>query len=236
MWSSGVVTSEVVLMGSLVYTLCLLAVTSGHEVRALGVPLRHHRVPVMMASEPSEATVALDATWCDVARIKCAHRQGCALALAHYVTDCADLVAGRTDRCHGHCQRALIALVSTDEGTSLVNCNCSTIEFCEQSKQRLEVCRPQVEEATAPDTVVSCTIAKWICLADIECSTCTALLPPKLSQHVQGQQVLLPLPQQPQHPQPPGQGGQAADLLLRRHGGLPVPADQSQHGATVCEP
>lgn len=72
-----------------------------------------------------------DTSRCEVARIQCAHRQGCSLALQHYMVDCADLIAGKTDSCHLHCQRALIALVSSDEGQALMDCNCHGSTFCE---------------------------------------------------------------------------------------------------------
>ena len=108
---------------------------------------------------------------CEVARIKCAHRQGCGLALQHYMVDCADLISGKTEECNLHCQRALIALMSSDEGQALIECDCHGSEFCENSRAKIAVCRPQVLEAIAVDSVVACGTAQWICLADSACST-----------------------------------------------------------------
>lgn len=87
------------------------------------------------------------------------------------MVECADLIAGRTNRCHGRCERALIALVSTDEGKELINCDCEGSKFCEQSKERIEVCRAAVYTAVSRDSIVSCTTARWICMADPLCNT-----------------------------------------------------------------
>lgn len=40
-----------------------------------------------------------------------------------------------------------------------------------ESKTRVEVCRPQVTRANKNETIVSCTVAQWICAADALCST-----------------------------------------------------------------
>ena len=57
---------------------------------------------------------------CNVARLKCAYRAGCGLALQSYVIACQDLSKGRTDTCNAHCKHALIALMSTHEGKRLM--------------------------------------------------------------------------------------------------------------------
>jgi len=51
-----------------------------------------------------------------------------------------------------------------------LQCRCAD-ESCEQQKRRVEVCRPQVEEAIQDMSVVSCRVAEWICTADPLCST-----------------------------------------------------------------
>ncbi|KAF4526774.1 hypothetical protein B566_EDAN012314 [Ephemera danica] len=121
---------------------------------------------------------------CEQARLKCAYRVGCGMALQNYLVGCSlvvedndrpapdDPLAGRATarRCPEPCQHALIALTSTDEGKHLMNCRC-TDEFCEQTKRRVEVCRPDVIQATRNETVVSCRVAQWICAADPLCST-----------------------------------------------------------------
>ena len=57
---------------------------------------------------------------CDVARLKCAFRSGCGLALQNYALGCMELVKGRSQQCNTHCRHSLIALVSTLEGQRLM--------------------------------------------------------------------------------------------------------------------
>ena len=64
--------------------------------------------------------VAPDDVSCNVARLKCAYRASCGLALQSYVIACQDLSKGRTDTCNTHCKHALIALMSTHEGKRLM--------------------------------------------------------------------------------------------------------------------
>lgn len=51
-----------------------------------------------------------------------------------------------------------------------MQCQC-TDELCEETKRRVEVCRPAVVRATRNESVVSCRVAQWICGADALCST-----------------------------------------------------------------
>lgn len=51
-----------------------------------------------------------------------------------------------------------------------LQCECSD-DYCFESKQKVEVCRPQVVIANRNETVVSCRVAQWICAADALCST-----------------------------------------------------------------
>lgn len=85
--------------------------------------------------------------------------------------ECTDLIAGRTQRCNARCERALIGLISSDEGKELINCDCDGNKYCELSKQRIEVCRKSVYAAVAKDTIVSCSTARWICISDLLCKT-----------------------------------------------------------------
>ena len=85
--------------------------------------------------------------------------------------ECTSLIAGHTNQCSERCERALVALVSTEEGADLVNCECDGNKFCIKSKERIEVCRSSVYSATAVDSIVSCNTARWICMADPVCST-----------------------------------------------------------------
>ncbi|KAG0710999.1 Growth arrest-specific protein 1 [Chionoecetes opilio] len=107
---------------------------------------------------------------CEDARIKCALRFGCGMALQNYMLGCADLISGRTSECDPYCMNSLIALTSTEEGHYLMDCVCSD-DYCRESKKRVEVCRVEVLRANANSTVVSCSVAHWICSADTLCST-----------------------------------------------------------------
>ena len=120
------------------------------------------------ATQPQEPQIR---PRCEVAQAECAFRQGCGMALQAYMIDCGDLISGISERCPAACQRALIALMSTEEGEILVDCDCGESDFCQLHKQRIEVCRPLVLSATAVDSVVSCSTARSICLADPLCST-----------------------------------------------------------------
>ena len=57
---------------------------------------------------------------CDIARLKCAFRSGCGLALQNYAIGCLGLVKGQSDVCNTHCRHSLIALLSTFEGQRLM--------------------------------------------------------------------------------------------------------------------
>jgi growth arrest-specific protein 1 len=110
------------------------------------------------------------ASSCEEARLKCAYRTGCGMALQNYLVGCSGVLHGSGTSCPESCQHALIALTSTEEGKNLMTCVCAD-EFCEQTKRKVEVCRPQVLVATRNETVVSCRVAQWICAADALCST-----------------------------------------------------------------
>ncbi|XP_026288464.2 growth arrest-specific protein 1-like [Frankliniella occidentalis] len=107
---------------------------------------------------------------CEEARLKCAYRTGCGRALQMYIVGCSALHHGPPGHCPEACQQALIALTSTDEGKDLMTCQCAD-DLCEETKRRVEVCRPSVLRATRNESVVSCRVAQWICGADALCST-----------------------------------------------------------------
>lgn len=108
---------------------------------------------------------------CEVARMKCAFRVGCGMALQNYMVGCSDVMSGRIRRCNDLCKKALIALTSTEEGQDLMRCDCQGQDFCHVTKQRIEICRPDVMKANEDDSIVSCSVAQWICAADPLCST-----------------------------------------------------------------
>ena len=49
-------------------------------------------------------------------------------------------------------------------------CRCEN-GFCEDTKRRIEVCRPDVVWANNASSVVTCSVAQWICAADNLCAT-----------------------------------------------------------------
>ncbi|XP_022257569.1 growth arrest-specific protein 1-like isoform X2 [Limulus polyphemus] len=103
---------------------------------------------------------------CEEVQTKCASREGCGTALRRYMVHCA----GQVSSCPTFCKRALISLTSTPEGREFMMCDCNGSEDCQLRKQRVEICRPEVIRATAEDAVVSCSVAHWICVADLKCS------------------------------------------------------------------
>ncbi|XP_063585218.1 growth arrest-specific protein 1-like isoform X2 [Penaeus indicus] len=124
------------------------------------------------SSKPDSSSRASAASMrtCAEAKIRCALRSGCGMALQNYMLGCADLMSGRIDYCDEYCKNALIALTSTEEGHDLMDCACGN-EYCRETKARIEVCREEVLAANADTTVVSCNVAHWICAADTLCST-----------------------------------------------------------------
>ena len=58
---------------------------------------------------------------CEEARLKCAYRTGCGMALQNYIMGCNSVLHGEpTSTCPESCQHALIALTSTEEGQELM--------------------------------------------------------------------------------------------------------------------
>lgn len=134
---------------------------SSSTVVQLPSPPLHHQVTAEKQQRIS----------CEQAYTRCAQREVCAPALKAYNDDCKELINNSTSQCSAKCLKAMIALRSSEEGDDLVNCDCQRNEYCLQSKQRSLACKPQVEEAVDPKTVVSCSVASWICMADQLCST-----------------------------------------------------------------
>ncbi|CAG9813097.1 unnamed protein product [Phaedon cochleariae] len=113
---------------------------------------------------------AASAVRCEEARLKCAYRVGCGMALQNYLTGCSAVLEGNAfpSRCPEICQHSLTALTSTEEGKHLMNCECSD-QFCENQKRRTDICRPAVMQSINAQ-VVPCRVAQWICAADALCS------------------------------------------------------------------
>ncbi|KRT84872.1 hypothetical protein AMK59_1527 [Oryctes borbonicus] len=106
---------------------------------------------------------------CEEARFKCAQREGCGMALENYLTGCSAVLHYQMKYCPGICRDSLIALTSTDEGKALMTCECSD-DVCEETKQRVDICRPEVIRANKNETVVNCHVAQLICSADPACA------------------------------------------------------------------
>ena len=51
-----------------------------------------------------------------------------------------------------------------------LQCDCEGDPECEMARRQIDSCRASVVYATRHDTVVSCTEAQWICMADTECA------------------------------------------------------------------
>ena len=51
-----------------------------------------------------------------------------------------------------------------------MQCDCQGDKECQLARHQIESCRASVVYATRYDTVVSCTEAQWICMADAECA------------------------------------------------------------------
>lgn len=58
---------------------------------------------------------------CEDARMKCAYRSGCGMAIQNYMVGCSAVLQGPdVDYCPEICQHSLIALTSTEEGKALM--------------------------------------------------------------------------------------------------------------------
>jgi len=134
--------------------------------------LRNSRglVPQLLANYTAPSLPPAEDVACSPALLACAYRGGCGMALQQYHLACSSLVQGLTESCSQECQYAFIALLSTQEGARLMQCQCDD-DDCRLQKRRVEPCRAEVTWNTAPGTVVSCTAATWMCMADPLCAT-----------------------------------------------------------------
>ncbi|KAK3610249.1 hypothetical protein CHS0354_022313 [Potamilus streckersoni] len=125
----------------------------------------------------TDSSAASDDNTCSTVQNKCASRVGCGMALHNFFIGCHSVIYGETDICTVQCQRALISLLSTEDkvGLAFMNCECDNNEFCNTRKQRVQICTKDVldamESVNYSTTVVSCTLAQWICEADTSCYT-----------------------------------------------------------------
>jgi hypothetical protein len=77
-------------------------------------------VPQLWPNYTGPALPPPESVSCNEARLTCAYRAGCGLALQNYVLGCSDLVKGTSKTCNTHCRHSLIALMSTPEGQRMM--------------------------------------------------------------------------------------------------------------------
>ena len=114
-------------------------------------------VPQLMANYSGPEVTPAHLVSCSQASLECAQRDGCGSALSQYLVTCSDLVTSvspvsQVSGCSRQCQLSLIALLSTEEGARLMECQCED-ERCRQQRQ------------SASTTIVRCwrqsTFASW---------------------------------------------------------------------------
>merc|ERR1719220_1227868 len=64
-------------------------------------------VPQLMANYSTPSLPPASDVMCGQATLVCANREGCGLALQHYLSSCSDLVTGLTSTCSRDCRLAL---------------------------------------------------------------------------------------------------------------------------------
>lgn len=91
------------------------------EIENVGGRTKHRGlVPQLWANYTGPYQPPAEEVSCNVARMKCAYRAGCGLALQNYILGCSELAEGKTKACSVHCRHSLIALMSTPEGQRLM--------------------------------------------------------------------------------------------------------------------
>ena len=112
---------------------------------------------------------------------RCYSSLGCGNALHNFNLVCGRQLSGDTNICTEECQRALITLISRNDGYKFINCNCKKenekYSDCDEKKQSLQVCRivlDAVEKLNDTSKPISCSIAHWICDTDSKCAAALA--------------------------------------------------------------
>lgn len=108
---------------------------------------------------------------CSEAFERCNLRDACRPAYEAYRIECNDLINNKTNECSPKCIKALISLRSWEDSDDLINCDCEDDDFCLMSKQKVQLCKPQVDKALDKNTIVSCSTARSICAAATGCSS-----------------------------------------------------------------
>lgn len=92
-------------------------------------PIHRGLVPQLWPNYTETALPPAEEQSCNAARLKCAYRAGCGLALQNYLLGCSDLAEGKTTQCNTHCRHSLIALMSTIEGQRLMKVSRKNTSF-----------------------------------------------------------------------------------------------------------
>jgi growth arrest-specific protein 1 len=114
---------------------------------------------------------------CSKAKTKCSNRVGCNAALMNFYIACGNMMNKKDDTCTLVCQRSLVSLLSTDDniGHEFMSCDCEGNEYCEERAKRVFICYPEVmkylERVNSNKSIISCTLALWLCEADTSCYT-----------------------------------------------------------------
>ena len=126
---------------------------------------------------------------CEQAQLNCAFRSDCGPSLQAFQAQCGYLMVGidanattppqtgtgaaaaPISECSNGCAQALFALSSSENGAELLQCDCGGSRYCELSRQRLEVCRSQVQPLLQPDVVLECSLAHLMCESQLQCNT-----------------------------------------------------------------
>ena len=91
-----------------------------YQIRSLNTGPHRGLVPQLWANFTAPTEPPARNVSCAVARLKCAQRDGCGLALRNYFVGCSAILDGESGVCTTRCRYALIALMSTHEGKRLM--------------------------------------------------------------------------------------------------------------------
>jgi hypothetical protein len=93
---------------------------------------------------------------CEQARMRCAYRVGCGMALQNYVVGCSGVLQGPPPtQCPEICHHSLIALTSTEEGKDLMNVSTTFSSFFPKSFPQLQTFTRNQENPTFLTTSTS---------------------------------------------------------------------------------
>ncbi|XP_048735746.1 growth arrest-specific protein 1 homolog [Ostrea edulis] len=122
--------------------------------------------------------LALANEYCSDIEERCYSRLGCGNALHNFQLVCGRQLSGETAECTEECQKALITLMTRDDGYEYITCDCKKgnekYSDCGVKKRNLQVCKNVLDAAEIfndPSKQIACSIAHWICDTDSSCSS-----------------------------------------------------------------